>query len=47
VTVKVPLATPARTCRGTLSLTSKGQKLADVKLCLKVWDFALSPTPHI
>ena len=47
VTVKVPRATPAGTYRGTLALVSKGVKLADVKLKLKVWDFALAPTPHI
>ena len=47
VTVKVPLGTPAGTYRGTITLMSKSQKLADVKLRLKVWDFALAPTPHI
>jgi hypothetical protein len=47
VTVKVPPATPAGTYRGTLALTSKGEKLGDVRVRLKVWDFALSPTPHI
>jgi hypothetical protein len=47
VTVKVPLATPAGTYRGTLALMSKGEKIGDVGVRLKVWDFALSPTPHI
>jgi hypothetical protein len=47
VTVKVPLTTKAGTYRGTFVLTSRGEKLAEVKLRLKVWDFALAPTPHI
>jgi hypothetical protein len=47
VTVKVPPALPAGTYLGALSLTSKGVKLVDVRLRLKVWDFALAPTPHI
>jgi hypothetical protein len=47
VTVKVPLATPAGTYRGALSLTSNGDKLGDVGVRLKVWDFALAQTPHI
>ena len=47
VTVKVPLATPAGTYRGTLGLTSGGEKLGDVVVRLKVWDFALAQTPHI
>jgi len=47
VTVKVPLATLAGTYRGALSITSGGEKLGDVGVRLKVWDFALAQTPHI
>jgi len=47
ITVKVPPTTPAGTYRGTLALTSKGEKIGDVGVRLKVWDFALSQTPHI
>ncbi len=47
VTVKVPLATAAGTYRGVLSLTSGGEKLGDVGIRLKVWDFTLAQTPHI
>lgn len=47
VTVKVPRATPAGTYRGALTLTSKGEKLGEVKVRLKVWDFALAETPHL
>lgn len=47
VTIKVPLATPAGTYRGTLALMSKGEKLGDIGIRLKVWDFALAQTPHI
>jgi hypothetical protein len=47
VTVRVPRETPAGTYRGTLALTSKGEKLGEVPVRLKVWDFALAQTPHI
>ena len=42
VTVEAPLATPAGTYRGTLALTSNGEKIGDVGVRLKVWDFALA-----
>jgi len=47
VTVKVPRATLAGTYRGSFGLTSQGERLADVAVRLKVWDFALAQTPHI
>ena len=47
ITVKAPLAIPAGTYRGTLSLTSGREKLGDVGIRLKVWDFTLAQTPHI
>jgi len=47
ITVKVPLATAAGTYRGALSIASRGKKLGDVGVRLKVWDFALAQTPHI
>ncbi len=47
VTVKVPQGTPAGTYKGTLNVVSNDEKLAEVGLRLKVWNFALAPTPHI
>ena len=47
ITVKVPQATLVGTYRGTLTLMSKGEKLSEAMLKLKVWDFALAQTPHI
>lgn len=47
ITVKVPLPTPAGTYRGKLTLWSKGEKLGDVPVRLKVWDFPLPQTPHL
>ena len=47
VTVKVPLGTPAGTYRGTIAVTSQREKLGEIGLRLRVWDFALAPTPHI
>ena len=47
VTAKVPPGTAPGTYRGTFVVTAMGEKLAEVKLRLKVWDFALAQTPHI
>ena len=47
VTVKVPDATLPGVYRGTLQLTSGGIKLGDIRVRLRVWNFALSPTSRI
>ena len=47
VTVKVPPETPAGIYHGTWTIVSAGEKLSDVPVRLKVWDFVLAPTPHI
>jgi hypothetical protein len=47
VAVKVPRTTRAGTYRGAITLTSRGERLGELGVRLKVWDFALAPTPHI
>ena len=46
-TVRIPPTMPAGTYRGVFAVMSGAGKLADVRLRVKVWDFALAPTPHI